>query len=64
MGIAALIPSDLAPEDVIDPRSRISACRTLLLRTDMRIALSGRRGGGFRRVFQRETAELWMMARE
>jgi hypothetical protein len=67
MGIAALIPDDLAPEDVIDPRSPISACRTLLLlRTDMHyIALTKAAGAaGFRRVFQRENAELWMMAGE
>jgi hypothetical protein len=67
MGIAALIPDDLAPEDVIDTRNRISACRTLLLlRTDMQyIAVTKAAGAaGFRRAFQLENAELWMMARE
>jgi hypothetical protein len=64
MGIAALIPDDLTPEEVIDPGSDVSACRTvLLLRRDMHYdALRTRiEALGFQRVAERENAEFWMM---
>jgi hypothetical protein len=63
MGIAALIPDDLTPEEVIDPGSNLSACRTvLLLRHDMHYgALSANaEASGFERVDERENAELWI----
>ena len=63
MGIAALVPDDLAPEEVIDPASDLSTCRTvLLLRHDMHYsALSAKAEAfGFKRVATRENAELWM----
>jgi hypothetical protein len=63
MGIAALIPDDFTPEDVIDDRSDISACRTIfLLRRDIHyLALSPKvQALGFRRIATRENAEAWM----
>lgn len=66
MGVAALIPDDLAPEEVIDPRSSLSGCRTvLLLHRDMHYsALSAKAAAsGFKRVASRDNAELWMIDR-
>jgi hypothetical protein len=64
MGIAALIPDELAPEEVIGPGSNLSVCRTLLLlHADMHYrALSAQaEASGFKRVATRENAELWMI---
>ena len=66
MGVAALIPDDVAAEDVIDPASDISKCRTvLLLRHDMHYsALSATvKALGFERIGRRHHAEAWMNAR-
>ena len=63
MGIAALIPDDFTPDDVIDDKSDISACRTIfLLRRDIHyLALSPKvEALGFRRIATRENAEAWM----
>jgi hypothetical protein len=63
MGIAALIPDDLTPEEVIDDRSDLATCRTvLLLRYDMHYhALSIKAEAlGFKRVATKENADVWM----
>jgi hypothetical protein len=67
MGIAALVPDDFTPEDVIDSSSDISDCRTvLLLRSDMTyIALSAEaKEFGFKQVAQRENAQLWIFDKD
>jgi hypothetical protein len=64
MGIAALIPDDLRPEEVIDPTSDISTCRTVsLLRHDMHYAALAVKveASGFKRIATREHAEVWML---
>jgi hypothetical protein len=63
MGVAALIPDDVAAEEVIDPASDLSHCRTvLLLRHDMHYsALSASvRRSGLQRIGRRHNAEAWM----
>ena len=66
MGIAALLPDDLAPDEVIDPDSDLSVCRTVvLMREDMHYNALRRKAEAvrFRRVATRETAEVWMIDR-
>jgi hypothetical protein len=61
-GIAALIPDNLTPEDLLDPRDDPSECRTILLLRDELYydLLSGRaRAHAFRIVAKRQNAELW-----
>jgi hypothetical protein len=63
MGIAALIPDDLAPGEVISPDSDISSCLTvLLLRGDMHYAelTAKAKASGFRLTIIRENAEVWL----
>jgi hypothetical protein len=65
-GIAALVPDDLTPEDVIGPGGDISNCRTvLLLRRDLHYdALTAEaKESGFKQIAQRENAELWILDR-
>jgi hypothetical protein len=66
MGIAALIPNDIQPDEVLDAESDLSACRSLLLlRVDMTYdALSARAAARrFVRVAERYNAEMWMMTK-
>ena len=63
MGIAALIPDDLNPQDVINPRTDLRTCRALLLlRGDMHYEalLSRAENARFRKAMERENAELWI----
>ena len=63
MGIAALIPNDLTPDDVMNADSDVSACGTLLLlRVDMHYEVLSARAQtlGFVRVAERYNAELWL----
>jgi hypothetical protein len=63
MGIAALIPNDIRPDEVPDGASDVSACRSaLLLRGDMTYgALSARAAAQrFERVAERDYAEMWL----
>ena len=66
-GIAALVPDDLTPEEVIDPGGDISDCRTvLLLRRDLHYdALTAEaKASGFKQIAQRENAEFWIRDRD
>lgn len=62
VGVAALIPNDLRPQEVIDPAAGISTCRTVLLMVgDMQSAavsvqLEALR---FQRVSERAALQLW-----
>lgn len=63
MGIAALIPDDLNPQDVIDPKTDLRTCRMLLLlRGDMHYdpLIHRANRAGFRKAIERENAELWV----
>jgi hypothetical protein len=63
MGIAALIPNELAPDEVLDPNSDLATCRTvLLLRRDMHYDMLTERvqAEKFRAAGARYNAELWL----
>jgi hypothetical protein len=62
MGIAALVPNHLDPDEVLDADSDVSACgNLLLLRADMHYGVLSARAEalGFMRVAARYNAELW-----
>jgi hypothetical protein len=63
MGIAALIPNELDPDEVLEADSDLTTCRTvLLLREDMHYGpLSDRaRAENFKAAGARYNAELWL----
>jgi hypothetical protein len=63
MGIAALIPNELDPDEVLDADSDLTTCRTLLLlRRDMHYDMLSERAKAekFRAVALRYNAELWL----
>lgn len=65
MGIAALIPNEMRPDELVDSRSDISRCRTLLLQRadiDYGALVARAEAQRFRQVATRQTAELWMRA--
>jgi hypothetical protein len=62
MGIAALIPNDIHPDEVLNVNDDVAACRTLLLmRGEMQYELLSERAQAakFARVAARENVELW-----
>jgi hypothetical protein len=61
-GIAALIPDNLTPEELLDPRGNPSECRTvLLLRDELYYDVLSTRAAAhkFKVVAKRGNAELW-----
>jgi hypothetical protein len=65
-GIAALIPNEIRPSEVLAPRDGLRACHVLfLMRGDMHYAdLSTRaQAAGFERMGSRLNAELWLVAK-
>jgi hypothetical protein len=65
-GIAALIPNEVRPADVLAPRDGLRACHVLfLMRGDMHYAdLSTRaQAAGFERMGSKRNAELWLVAK-
>jgi hypothetical protein len=64
MGIAALIPNEIHPDEVLRADSDVSACRTLvLLHGDMQYGLFSARAEAYKfvRVAARHNAELWVI---
>ena len=62
MGIAAIIPNDVRPDEVLNVNDDAAACRTLLLmRGEMQYELLSTRAQAvkFARVAARENVELW-----
>jgi len=65
-GIAALIPNEIRPEEVLATSAGLRACHALfLMRGDMYYAdlSTGARAVGFERVGSARNAELWLAAR-
>jgi hypothetical protein len=66
MGIAALIPNDVRPNEVLDTADDLRPCRTLLLmRGDMQYGFLSSRAeaNGFALVARQDNAELWVSFR-
>lgn len=66
IGIAALIPNDIHPDEVLNQNDDVTACRTLLLmRGDMQYELLSSRAQAaqFARGATRENVELWVNVR-
>jgi hypothetical protein len=65
-GIAALIPNDLRPDDVLTWESDVRACHALfLMKGDLYYAELGTRAkaAGFKPTNAKENAELWLITR-
>ena len=63
-GIAALIPNDIRPDEVLTTRSDLRACDVLfLMRGDVQYAELGTRAkaAGFERVSSKHNAEMWLV---
>ena len=63
IGVAALIPSDLRPEEVLDPAVGVSSCGTALLMVgDMHYGALRTRleEGRFQKIAERDDVELWI----
>ena len=63
-GIAALIPNDIRPDEVLTTRSDLRACDVLfLMRGDVQYAELGTRAkaAGFERVSSKRNAEVWLV---
>ncbi len=64
MGIAALIPNDVHPDEVLNANADLAPCRTLLLmRGEMQYGLLSARAEAekFERVAARDNTELWLI---
>jgi hypothetical protein len=65
-GIAALIPNDIRPDEVLTTDSDLGACHVLfLMRGDMHYAALSTRAqaGGFERMGSKSNAEMWLVAK-
>jgi hypothetical protein len=65
-GIAALVPNEIRPEEVLAPAADLRACEMLLLmRGEMDYAEIGTRGreAGFEQMLSRGNAEVWVVRR-
>ena len=63
-GIAALIPNDIRPDEVLTTRSDLRACDVLfLMRGDVQYSELGTRAkaAGFERTSSRRNAEMWLV---
>ena len=63
-GIAALVPNDIRPDEVLTTRSDLRGCDVLfLMRGDVQYAELGTRAkaAGFERVSSKHNAEMWLV---